>query len=425
VAEGVHRRFTASVLTLQDRPDGDPLVLIGLDGAFWQDAEDEWKLRGPLLAQLGLGPEQLVINLSHTHAGSSLCRGDAGEEGGSLVAPYLDGLVESLAKAVRAALDSTSISTIVWGQGWCDLASNRDLPNPSAAPDAARWLCGWNPQARADGTLVVGRVTAGDGTIRGVLVNYACHPTTLAWQNRLLSPDWVGALRDTLQAETDSLGLFLQGASGELAPREQSVGDTEIADRHGRMVAYAVLSVLAGMASQPEVLAFRGGVESGAALALWEAVPQSPCTHLEARLIPVDLELKKLPDLQALLDEALACDDPVLAERLRRKIRQRRGMGDGTTWPIPLWCWRIGDAVLVAHPAEAYSFFQSTLRAELAPHPVLALNLCNGSPGYLPPAHLYEENVYPAWQSPFAPGSLETLTQTAAEQAEALFATAT
>ena len=32
-------------------------------------------------------------------------------------------------------------------------------------------------------------------------MNYACHPTTLAWQNTLISPDYVGAC-EVIERET-------------------------------------------------------------------------------------------------------------------------------------------------------------------------------------------------------------------------------
>ena len=54
----------------------------------------------------------------------------------------------------------------------------------------------------------------------GTIVNYACHPTTLAWQNTLISPDYVGALRQAVEEQTGAPCVFLQGASGDLGPRE-------------------------------------------------------------------------------------------------------------------------------------------------------------------------------------------------------------
>ena len=63
------------------------------------------------------------------------------------------------------------------------------------------------------------------------MVNYACHPTTLAWQNTLISPDYVGAMREVVGSRHDAPCLFLQGASGDVGPRVGFVGDTEQAAR--------------------------------------------------------------------------------------------------------------------------------------------------------------------------------------------------
>ena len=40
------------------------------------------------------------------------------------------------------------------------------------------------------------------------------------------------------------------------------------------------------------------------------------------------------------------------------------------------------------------------------------MNLINGSIGYLPPADLYDTEVYPVWQTPFDRGSLELTLET-------------
>mgnify|MGYP006172841585 CR=1 FL=1 len=37
-----------------------------------------------------------------------------------------------------------------------------------------------------------------DGLTLGTIVNYACHPTTLAWENRDISPDYIGAMREVI-----------------------------------------------------------------------------------------------------------------------------------------------------------------------------------------------------------------------------------
>jgi hypothetical protein len=109
----------------------------------------------------------------------------------------------------------------------------------------------------------------------------------------------------------------------------------------------------------------------------------------------------------------------VMLERLRRRWGVRRIVGDGDAWAMPIYAWRIGDALLVAQPNEAYSWFQQELRRRFAPRSLAVLNLSNGSCGYLAPAALYAEDIYTVWQSPFAVGGLEALV----EHATAVLAT--
>jgi hypothetical protein len=40
------------------------------------------------------------------------------------------------------------------------------------------------------------------------------------------------------------------------------------------------------------------------------------------------------------------------------------------------------------------------------------MNLINGSIGYLPPAEIYDADVYSVWQTPFDRGSYERLLET-------------
>jgi hypothetical protein len=51
---------------------------------------------------------------------------------------------------------------------------------------------------------------------------------------------------------------------------------------------------------------------------------------------------------------------------------------------------------------------QKELRRRFSDRTVICMNLINGSIGYLPPATLYDTDVYPVWQTPFDRGSLET-----------------
>lgn len=415
-AEGIHQPLRLTCMTFQSAVQESPLVLIAADLGWWKNAEDELDFRGKLLEALGIEPSHLMVCLSHTHAGPSLSREDASNEGGEFISPYLQLVLDRAIRAVQMARTAAVPAALTWHYEKCSLATNRDLVDP----EKERFIVGFNPAQQADDTLLVGRVTDGEYRTLGTLVNYACHPTTLAWDNRLISPDYIGAMRDLVETETKAPCLFLQGASGDLAPAEQYVGDVKIAESYGRQLGYSVLAALEAMLPPQKQLSFTKVVESGAPLAIWQQLEYEPSTLLSAEKVDVKLPLKPLPMLAVIEQQWRECDDRVLKERLWRKRGVRKAVGDGEYARVGLWVWRLGDALLIGQPNEAYSRFQLELRRHFSPYPVGVINIVNGHMGYLPPAELYDKDMYSVWQTPFASGSLEVLTEETIEVAHKL-----
>ena len=408
VADSLHRPLLATVLTLSRGPADLPLVLIAADLGWWKSREDEWLVRGAILGALELDPARVLLSLSHTHAGPNLYREDHDKPGGDRIEPYLLSLRDRLIAATREAIGRRAKARVTWRTGCCDLAQNRDLRHPRGPG----YLVAWNPKESADDTLLVGSVEGvPSGKRLATLVNYACHPTTLAWRNHALSPDFPGALRALVEAETQAPCLFLQGASGELGTAAQHGSDPAVADRLGRRLGYAVLGVLE---SWPDALhVVDEVVESGAPLGIAHPHPPAVSHELHANVESVELLLKSSESLAALEQQLQACQDRALRERLWRRRAVRRIVGDGPACATPLWLWRIGEALLVAQPNEAYSCFQLDLRRRFAPRPVVVLNVTNGYAGYLPPRDHYARDQYTVWQTPFAPGGLEHLSSAA------------
>lgn len=406
VATGIHRPLYMTCKTFQSGPDDKPLVLLGLDLGWWKDRTDELFFRKTILAALDLPEDRLLICLSHTHSGPSICRKDTAKPGGHLIEPYLDRITKTAISLIRKALKNSEKSILSWKYGQCGLAENRDLKDPSQN----RYLVGYNPEKTADQTLLCGRITNDTGQITGTIVNYACHPTTLGWENTMISPDYIGSMRETIRQETKTPVFFIQGASGDLAPIIQYSGDTSIADGHGRQLGFAALSILESIPSPGTAYAFTGAVESGAPLAIWNEKQIEISGKSASVKRDISYRLKDFPDYATLENLWHATEDPVQKERIWRKMGIRSGIGDGDEAVIPLWIWKLGGAYFIVHPNEAYSSFQQTIRESLPGIPVVVGNLVNGSIGYFPPEDLYEEDIYAVWQTPFASGCLELFT---------------
>jgi hypothetical protein len=410
VAQSIHRPLMLTAMTLASQSGGLPLVLVEADLGGWKSPQIYQGFLSRLCQELCVEPANLIFAVSHTHSAPLLM--DAGDSlpGSGLHREWMKGLFQSTVRTVRQATGRQFVGTIDWHAGRCSLATNRDLPDPDLSRE--RFVCGFNPDGNPDDSLLVGRITDATGQVQATLVNYACHPTTLAWENDAISPDYVGAMRETIQETTNAPALFLQGNSGELAPRYQYVRDPEVADRHGRALGFAALATLNAMEPPGTQLGYVGVTESGAPLAVWKHEPYQPSHELRAIKTPVHLPLKDWPSAEELEKQCRESSDRAFEERLRRKLNIRLAVGAGSTFEASVHVWRIGDAVLVGSCCEAYSVLQRELRQRFPNTTIICMNLINGSIGYVPPAELYDSDTYTVWQTPFDRGSYERVLET-------------
>jgi hypothetical protein len=437
-ATGVHRPLTATVLLLE--PQRNPLeglTLIALDHCLLFE-EEQSRLLDTVARRTGVDPDWLLVAFSHTHAAGLMDGNRADRPGGELIAPYLDQLATRLSELILEARSRLQPATLSYGQGNCDLAANRDFVDECAG----RSVIGYNPDGEADQTVLVIRLTGQSGDLIATVVNYACHPTTLGWANSLISPDYPGAMRDVVERVTGAPCLFLQGASGDLGPREGFVGDPAIADRNGRQLAYAALSALEGLPPHRTRYEYAGIVESGTAIGTWRHTPidaarEEVLTTWRRTRRTVDLPYKRdRPTLetargererwqrewQTALDRGdapRAAECRALVERADRLLVRISGLPPGPTYPFILRIWQAGDAFWLAVESEHYQHLQVELRRRFPSTPIVVVTLVNGSrPVYLPTTSAYSRPVYQVEVALLAAGCLERVVELAAGQIE-------
>lgn len=431
-SEGVHRPLVATALyfgsvTGRSAPN-EYQVLVAVDHCLLGVDEVDMIL-DRAANRSGLRRESITVTFSHTHAAGLLDLDRIDMPGGELIPAYLDRLADTIASLVTAAAASACDANIVYATGRCNLAAHRDYFDTSID----EFVCGFNPEGGADDTVTVARVTDTSNAIVAVIANYACHPTTLAWQNRLISPDYPGAFRDTVQVAVGAPCVFLQGASGELGPVEGFVGDVEVADRNGRQLAFAVLSTLESLPPANTAFKYAGKIVSGAAIGCWAREPMDhtrrgqlaawECSRSRIQLDyrsdlrrydEVDAELKGLllqeRSARDSQDEELAQQYRALAERQKRALGRLQSMPAGATYPLQSTVWRMGDAIWIAVQGEPYSLLQTRIRERFPHNPIIVSTIANGwGPSYIAPKELYGRGIYQESIAWLAPGSLELL----------------
>jgi hypothetical protein len=347
-----------------------------------------------------------MFHPSHTHSAPRTALEFVNRPGGHLIPPYRKQIVSTCLDLIARARASLRPATLTWRAGECGLAFNRDLKSPSDG----RILCGLNPAAPADGTLLVGRVMDASGKALASLVNYACHPISLGGGNTLVSPDYVGSMREIIEAGTGSGEcVFLHGASGNQTPRRSFQSDVLAADQNGREIGYAALSVLSAMLPPQAALEYAGVEESGTPLAIWKERRREPSTTLTSRKVTVRLTIADLPGREELKAAIAEAKEDYMVERLTRRLLQRESVGDGTEGDFTFLIWQLGESFIVGTPAEMHTGFQMALRRRFPQQSIAVLNIVNGYASYLPPRADYAVGPYPTRVAVYAPGSMETV----------------
>ncbi len=431
-ATGVHRPLRATAAVFAPLNGDERQVVLALDHCV-MGATEHANLVAQAAKISGVAKEEILVVFSHTHAAGLMGLDRAHLPGGDLIPPYLESLGETAGALVKQCLASLKPAGIVYGRGRCSLATHRDFW------DGRQFVCGHNPGVPADDTVIVARVSDDSGQTLASIVNYACHPTTLAWENTLISPDYVGAMREVVEADTGAPCLFLQGASGELGPREGFVGDTAVADRNGRELGHAALAALTALPAAGTTFVYTGPVVSGATLGSWKHQPIDPASKATWKLQrwheplnyrpgqPTAEQVQNdLADLQrqeaaarAAGDETHAADLRALAERKNRLLHRLAQLPPGDTFPLQVALWHIGDAVWIGVQGESYNLLQTELRRRFPEKIILVASIAaDWGASYLPPNDLYDTGIYQESIAIVAAGSLEQLIEAVAERAD-------
>lgn len=427
---GVHRELEAAALAFapRDSASKQPLfVLIALDHClFWPPEMTRLKQR--IQEITGIPERSVLATFSHTHGAGLMDPSRKDLPGGELIEPYLHQLGEALGELVLAAMDNVRPVTITYAAGRCDLAQHRDHWDDATK----QFVCGFNPGGPVDDTVLVARVTGDDGEHLETIVNYGCHPTTLAWENTLISPDYPGAMREVMQAVGPPC-VFLLSPCGDVGPKEAQQGDVGVADRNGRQLGYAALSALESLPPPQTQFVYRGPVISGATLGDWRHEPMSPEQRRRAEAFSVQRltiplpyrperpkveqlhseRTQRLAEEQAALqagDQLAARDCRALVERLTRAITKWSAVPPGDTYPYDVVLMKLGEAIWLSFEGEPYQLLQRELRRRFPDTPLIMSVIGDGwRSSYLPTRESYGHGIYQETVAILASGCLETL----------------
>jgi hypothetical protein len=425
-----HASWGAQVHVLPDGVEADlwATALVVADGemmAAWIDLDlviisrpESDAIREAVAEVLDIPVQAVRVSVTHNHAGPPPSAWNWTREGQAALDGYYGLLPEYAAGAARVARASLRPARVAAGLGASQVAVNRREIAPDGRP-----VTGVNPEGPIDPHVFVLRIDDAEGGPLAAVVGYTMHPTTLGPGNRLISPDWPGHLKRTVEAITGATCLFAQGATGNIGPGPDGfTEDVGVVRRLGGQVGCEAARVYLGL-QLPAVRHRHERVwESGAPLGKWtrEPLPEpAPVVRIMSRQVLLPLIAQPpLRDAQARVDEAQRRLDDLkqraapateieaatfATKRANMTLSRAQTYGRRESFPVELHLLQIGPAVLVGTEGEPFVEIGLEIKAG-SPWPATWFGgYTGGWAGYIPTPDAYPLKGYEVDTSPFAP----------------------
>ncbi len=236
----IHRLEAKAIVFGKD--DEKSAVFITLDLVGLSDYMTTSIVEG-IKKKRNIDPSHIAISASHTHGAPEVgniinilqYNGDRGEtfsdsllslEQLDHIARYNDQLVATILETVERAFENRKPSIVAWGQGQAGFAKNRRTEGGPVDP-----------------ALPIMRITSPEGDLRGVLLNYACHGTTLMGAVNEVHGDWISEAKVNIEKRhPGTMAMIAIGCGGDANPYPrrgiQNMKDhgVEIADQVDRLL---------------------------------------------------------------------------------------------------------------------------------------------------------------------------------------------
>ncbi|MBN1555031.1 MAG: neutral/alkaline non-lysosomal ceramidase N-terminal domain-containing protein [Phycisphaerae bacterium] len=209
-SQGVHDPIYAKFMVLETPETRMAIITLDLIGVNLALRND---LQRIIPEGVPLQPDHVILAATHTHAGyGALSKSSGNFAMDTLVlatcGPFNQRLYEEFLEKLRSGL----------AEAWRDRAPAK-LGVGLGKEDRFHYNRG-RKGGVTDPDLYVVKITDPKGKLRGVLVNYAAHPTCTGSENLLVSADYPGAFQRAFEkAHPGATAMFTNGAVGDQGPR--------------------------------------------------------------------------------------------------------------------------------------------------------------------------------------------------------------
>lgn len=216
MGEGIHDDTYASVVVMQAN---EPVIIIALDVCYGNLSFANG-IKEAIREKYGLSRDKIIINYSHTHSAVAVMGDAAGGQGIWNEEDYAEKIrYSNMVKGKILGMIEEGFANLTEGDIYiCKGESTFGVSRRYPSEEGILWKPYFNEDCM-DKDLFLLKFVDRDGRMRGLIYNYACHPTAMGSNNYLVSADFPGVVRKVLEEENPGLSVvFLQGCGADIKP---------------------------------------------------------------------------------------------------------------------------------------------------------------------------------------------------------------
>jgi hypothetical protein len=199
---GINDDLHARCLYLSSRNTDVALVALDLLGVGLTDIVEP--IRKEAAKRYGISEDYILIGSTHTHASSADVQGVyGGNSKPYIVNEYKPYLIEKVVEVIGMAIKNKKRAIAQVGSIWVDdmTFNRRSYPQPGPTDDELTAL----------------KLIDGHNNTIATFINFPCHPV-MTMTGNLISADFPGYLSKALEQEFGGVGIFFNGAQGNINP---------------------------------------------------------------------------------------------------------------------------------------------------------------------------------------------------------------
>ncbi|HOX73577.1 MAG TPA: neutral/alkaline non-lysosomal ceramidase N-terminal domain-containing protein [Bacteroidales bacterium] len=373
LSKDIHRRLTSRCVVIKQE---EKILCLVVNDLMDVNPEIINSVKSDICRKTGVEENSVIIVSIHSHSTPEIETGryDANDR-------YIDLFKRKVTENACSVISGEfREADIFLGKSECDINIARRDIKPDDGGMAYRV---GDPEGLTDREVMVLQLKDKTGERKVTLFNYACHPVTLGYGSNYISTDYPGRAREVVEEKYGGMAVFVNGATGDLNPRETDHTEPQVTDAEGEKLGRAVISaMLTKDMADPDLILISKTIY----IPFRDQVITKEHIENEVR--------RKYSDVT----EFFTWKE--MLERWKNKVFEMIDRNEtGNSLPVNINVLKLGNTVMFFTQGELFVRYQIDLKRHFSDHNLFCITYAHGTGAYIATKEAFDKKSYEADQA--------------------------